>query len=658
MAIKASASISLSSIRDLQSCTRYYLLQSSTAAAPAKPTVKPPGGSWVTAEPSYTSGSTNSLYFVDLNVFSDGSWAYSNVSLSSSYEAAKAAWNKAQAAQDAAAQALSNTEIVVGTQTAATGAWTGVASFAELTDGQQIVYWLPYAGSGNATLNLTLSGGNTTGAINCYYSGANRLTTHYAAGNAIRLIYRANANVNGTNYTGWWADANYDSNTYDRIRFNNVVKAKTAIAVSRLIVGDNSGFFPLAASSVFSVNLPILWAGSAIAVNATGTNNFLSIPGCTLRNNAGSSWTATQYATLYLAGTLSGSTFTVASSNWLTTSPTDAELTYISLGYMYSTYQMFLYPEHPMYRIVDGELKAVSQIAYEAQESANDAAADIGALNDDLTEVQALADEAMNAVRDLSVGCVNLVNDSAAITITGTTNNTFRILASGLQSGAVYTLSMVSAVKTAGNAAGMTLEAAQVNGATETVLLTQQMDFSGGHQKLTFSTDAGGGAYELRLYAGIKGSTNGVTVKLTKVKLETGTVATMWSESHEDAEARLASLVSQLNATRSGLESIVSHVAVDVDGTIQNVNSYFRFDGSDPNNPKLTLGSTESPMTMELTNSRLSFLWHGDPVAYFSDNKLYVTNVEAIERLSVGTTVNGFLDIVTTATGVGFLWRA
>ena len=63
-------------------------------------------------------------------------------------------------------------------------------------------------------------------------------------------------------------------------------------------------------------------------------------------------------------------------------------------------------------------------------------------------------------------------------------------------------------------------------------------------------------------------------------------------------------------------------------------------------------------MTMELTNSRLSFLWHGDAVAYFSNNKLYVTNVEAIERMSIGTDSNGFLDIVTTATGVGFLWRS
>ena len=94
MAVKASAAITLSSIRDLQSCTRYYLLQSSTSAKPAKPTANPPGGNWVTAEPTYTSGSTNSLYFCDLNVFSDGSFAYSDVSLSSSYEAAKAAYRR------------------------------------------------------------------------------------------------------------------------------------------------------------------------------------------------------------------------------------------------------------------------------------------------------------------------------------------------------------------------------------------------------------------------------------------------------------------------------------------------------------------------------------------------------------------------------------
>ena len=376
MAIKASAAVTLSSIRDLQSCTRYYLLQSSTLSPPSKPTAKPPGGSWVTTEPSYTAGSTNSLYFCDLNVFTDGDYAYSDVSLSSSYEAAKQAYNQALAAQATAEQALSNTEVIVGTQTAATGAWTGVASFASLHDGQQIVYWLPYAGSGSATLNLTLSNGSTTGAKNCSYSGSTRITTHYAAGNAIHLTYRVNANVNGSTYTGWWADANYNTNndTYDRIKLNNSITAKSAVTAGYLIVGDASGFFHLAASTAFDVNKPILYCGTSISAASTGSNNYLSYPSVNLRTTLGnSSWTATKGETCYIAGTLTGTTFTPLASGFLTTSAASTGVVYIALGLMISTYQIYLYPEHPMYMLQNGVLKAISQIAYEATLKADDA---------------------------------------------------------------------------------------------------------------------------------------------------------------------------------------------------------------------------------------------------------------------------------------------
>ena len=103
MAIKAAGSVTVASINDVASTTRWYLLQSSTLTAPAAPTANPPGGSWSATEPTYTEGSTNSLYTCDLTTFSDGTWAYSSVSLSSSYEAAKAAYNKAAAAAEAAA---------------------------------------------------------------------------------------------------------------------------------------------------------------------------------------------------------------------------------------------------------------------------------------------------------------------------------------------------------------------------------------------------------------------------------------------------------------------------------------------------------------------------------------------------------------------------
>lgn len=102
MAVKAKCEITLYRVVDIEKVTRYYLLQSSTATAPSKPTSNPPGGNWKTTEPSYTSGSTNTLYFVDLTVMTNGSFSYSAVSKSSSYEAAKEAWNKANNAQNTA----------------------------------------------------------------------------------------------------------------------------------------------------------------------------------------------------------------------------------------------------------------------------------------------------------------------------------------------------------------------------------------------------------------------------------------------------------------------------------------------------------------------------------------------------------------------------
>ena len=49
------------------------------------------------------------------------------------------------------------------------------------------------------------------------------------------------------------------------------------------------------------------------------------------------------------------------------------------------------------------------------------------------------------------------------------------------------------------------------------------------------------------------------------------------------------------------------------------------------------MGSSESSVKMRLTNTRLSFVQAGTELAYFSDNKLYVTRLEAVEQISIGT---------------------
>ena len=98
MAVKASDTITIYHVIDVDSTTIYYLLQSSTANPPAKPTTDNPGGNWTITEPTYTEGSTNTLYTVTKTKYSNGDFEYTPVSKSTSYEAAKAAYNKANQA--------------------------------------------------------------------------------------------------------------------------------------------------------------------------------------------------------------------------------------------------------------------------------------------------------------------------------------------------------------------------------------------------------------------------------------------------------------------------------------------------------------------------------------------------------------------------------
>ena len=116
MAVQGSATVTLSQYRDTESVTRYYKLQSSSLAAPDKPAnVKPnetPAG-WAKAEPACDI--TKTLYTCDVTVFSDKTTYVSDVSKSTSYEAAKEAWNKAQTAQNTATEAAKTADNYIST---------------------------------------------------------------------------------------------------------------------------------------------------------------------------------------------------------------------------------------------------------------------------------------------------------------------------------------------------------------------------------------------------------------------------------------------------------------------------------------------------------------------------------------------------------------
>ena len=107
----------------------------------------------------------------------------------------------------------SDTELIIGTQTSSTSAWTGKSNkLKSIAAGTRISYKLPYASTSTAvTLNLTLSNNTTTGAKEVYYLNTTRLSTQYGVNSIIQLIYDGSA----------WRVLNpySDANTYDRTRY-------------------------------------------------------------------------------------------------------------------------------------------------------------------------------------------------------------------------------------------------------------------------------------------------------------------------------------------------------------------------------------------------------------------------------------------------------
>lgn len=102
-----------------------------------------------------------------------------------------------------------------------------------------------------------------------------------------------------------------------------------------------------------------------------------------------------------------------------------------------------------------------------------------------------------------------------------------------------------------------------------------------------------------------------------------------------------------------------------VDGNISDVRNmvnnnqmlleeYIRFRGA-----ILELGRIGNEFTAELSNERLQFKQNGEAIAYISNNKLYITDAEIKNKMTIGNTTNGFFDFVPRDNGnLSLKWRA
>ena len=537
-------------------------------------------------------------------------------------------------------------EVIVGTQAAATNAWTGNASFSELRDGQTILYWLPFAGtSSNATLNLTLSNGQTTGAVPVYINGTTRCTTHVAVGNITLMTYRVNTPIAGSgSYTGWWINRNQDTTTnyYDRINYKASVTAVGAIAAGKLGVFNSAGKLMLLSTTAFDVTKPILYVGTAFSLASTV-----------------SGFSGTAGATVYIKGTLNGSMFTPAAGVLTTTVPTTVDgYTYILLGLMSTTVNAVLAPEHPMFRYYNGGFKAISQIAYEAF----------------LT-----AEEAQEAIDSLAVGGRNYILGSGTETASSAALIARYALSEPMVAGKEYTVSLM--LTPMEDYAGLTIRTSEGDQTLATIDLsgatrqTVQATFIAQYADGKCPDDAPDNA-DVLIYRKPASAGTASTI-IHQIKLEKGNRATDYTAAPEDAEEvleqKLSSVRAQISTEADSIRSEVQatySLASDMTQVTQQVSTlseqtqsnytwavtrinqlqqdltsaheatedelaifrtYMSFDEQG-----LVIGKTGNPFTFRVVNDRLAFYMNDTEVAYLSNNKLYVTQAEILTKLIIG----------------------
>jgi hypothetical protein len=260
---------------------------------------------------------------------------------------------------------------VIGTQTTDTGTWTGALhGVPALYDGLTIMYYLPRAGSGNATLNLTLDDGTTTGAIACYYS-TSRLTTHYGKGCNIVMTYwsAGSISIDGTATTNdrWIANANYDTNTTTENRIGYFAGKTGAVGIwaTGLFMMDPDGTYQsICTASDGTVTANNRTTDTTKIANTHGFRPFSPIWYCNTTYNANTNIggsgavyssvsvidsryafntelvvnSLTPYKPLYLVGTLSNvDGLFYLDSTWWTQTPTDPTKIYILVGGVYDS---------------------------------------------------------------------------------------------------------------------------------------------------------------------------------------------------------------------------------------------------------------------------------------------------------------------------------
>lgn len=277
---------------------------------------------------------------------------------------------------------LSGIYAVKGTQTATTAAWTGNIDLDALYDGLTIAYYLPRTSAANATLNLTLKDGTTTGAVDIYITTTTRMGTHYGAGATVYLTYwsAGSISINGTATTAarWSASDYWNSNTIGEYAGactagpNGMARYSLIMQVSEnqwesLVLSSTTAATKSKNTSGFLLSSPILYQSGG--TYASGNNSGQSTCWSTAYSvdtrysfNVSGSWSATGKP-LYLVGTISNGLFYLKDTTWWADAlpATNDGYCYWYVGQMATAYQYTLHPSHPLFQWLDGKWQTIEE---------------------------------------------------------------------------------------------------------------------------------------------------------------------------------------------------------------------------------------------------------------------------------------------------------
>lgn len=257
-------------------------------------------------------------------------------------------------------------EFIKGTQSSSTAAWTGETTSVNLYDGKQIAYYLPYINVDEATLNLTLSNEENTGAKPVYLYGTTRLTNQFPAESIIRMTWDATKQA-------WIVDAEYLGDTFEGIKVSNTswLAGQNGIQQNSLFMEDGNGSYQSFTTddgtgtdktkNTAGFRLPYIYYNNSSSSYTNGQLSLSDIGFISKEINIKYSTNISSLTTnkpVYLVGTLgSDGLFYLSDTWWSQTLPnTEDGKLYVYLGHAYSTSAICLLPDHPIFYYMGGRV--------------------------------------------------------------------------------------------------------------------------------------------------------------------------------------------------------------------------------------------------------------------------------------------------------------